>query len=258
MYNNIRNFTRSIILSTIGSFSKVKNGTYFLNGHYVSRDNIPAHMQIDIFERLLKVLSKDFEFVTPNECIRNRDQKRSRIVCFTFDDGLEENHSVLAPVLERFNTRGIFFINPDFLGLTGDAAESVLRSNYLVDFSKNFLTSEQVSELASSGHVIGSHTASHGRVSEMNEAMIRFELNKSKAAIEAISKQTCSSFAYPFGGLNDISVEGLRIALEYYDYVFSSTTSNNLFEFDKQVINRRHFEGNWPSSHINFFLSRRA
>lgn len=257
MYN-IRNFARKVILSTLGSFSKVKNGTYFLNGHYVTRDNIEADLQIGIFEDLLWDLSRNFEFVAPEECILNLNQKHSKILCFTFDDGLEENFSVLAPVLERFKTKGMFFINPDFIGLAGESAISVLRSNYLVDFSKNFLTSGQISELASSGHIIGSHTSSHCRLSEIGGEMARLELSKSKVAIEAITNQTCSYFAYPFGGLTDISAENLKIAREYYDHVFSSTTSNNLFEFNKQVINRRHFEGNWPASHINFFLSRRA
>lgn len=258
MLGKVKGVARNIILSSFGPFSPVKAGTFFLNGHFVTKENLPLEHQASLFEKQLKELSKEFDFVSPGEALANMTQKAYKLLCFTFDDGFSDNLSVIAPVAERFNTKCLFFVNPDFIGLPDEKAGKVLQENYLVDFTKFFLTKEQVIELSRRGHTIGSHTSSHMRMTIDDQSVINDQLIRSKTDIEAIIKQECNTFAHPFGGMNHLSEKALQTALETYTFVFASTVSNKSFEADRKVINRRHFEGNWPVSHIKYFLSRRT
>ncbi len=61
----------------------------------------------------------------------------------TFDDGGISFFTVIAPILEKYNLKGVFFIATDYIGTDG------------------FMTSDQIRELSERGHVIGSHSCSH-------------------------------------------------------------------------------------------------
>lgn len=62
---------------------------------------------------------------------------------YTFDDGGVSFLLEAAPILEKYGKRGIFFIASDYIDTPG------------------FLTSSQVKELYSRGHIIGSHSKTH-------------------------------------------------------------------------------------------------
>lgn len=62
---------------------------------------------------------------------------------YTFDDGGSSFLLVAAPILEKYGKRGVFFIASDYIDTPG------------------FLTTSQVQELFSRGHVIGSHSKTH-------------------------------------------------------------------------------------------------
>ena len=51
----------------------------------------------------------------------------------------------------------------------------------------------------SAGMEIGSHTVSHARLPDLDEAALARELTDSKAALEAAIGAPVSSFAYPYG-----------------------------------------------------------
>lgn len=210
------------------------------------------------FRQLLEKLSKKAVLVSPKEAIEKRFQTTRPLVCFTFDDGFEDNLTVVAPVLEEFGLKGIFFVNPAFVGLTDSNAATVLRSRYNSEVKKCFLDRAQVKNLSDRGHLVGSHGLTHERLNTEDVIILRNELEESKRQIEEITQVSCELFAYPFGGHHDISRVGLEMALTVYSHTFSGIRSSKLFEFNKRVINRRHFEGNWPCEHINYFLARRC
>ncbi len=85
--------------------------------------------------------------VLPSQAVTKADEFTdwsSRTPVFlTFDDGGISAYSCIADLLERQGWRGHFFITTDWLGKPG------------------FVTPAQVRELASRGHVIGSHSCSH-------------------------------------------------------------------------------------------------
>ena len=77
-------------------------------------------------------------------------------VILTFDDGYDDNYTVLYPLLEKYQTKATIFVIGNAMG------------------SQHKMTQEQVYELAASGLVsIQSHTYTHGNLSAMDEPALR-------------------------------------------------------------------------------------
>ena len=258
----IRFYLRHITLSFLGNFSTPSNRTHFLNGHYVvPTDAAPTEKSVEeqknLFYEQLVSLSKVCTLVNPDEAIENRYQQSNPMVCLTFDDGFEDVSSVIIPVLDKLKLKAIFFVNPSFLGLDLESSQIVLQQYYHTPVRKKFLTKQQVTAISESGHTIGSHTSHHIRLNTDDINVLEREIVGSKAEIAEITNMECKYFAYPFGGKLDISDTALEMATKHYDHVFSSIRNEGLFSLKGRVINRRHFEGNWPANHLRFFLAEK-
>lgn len=253
----IKAIVRRNYLNAVGRICQPSRGTHFLNGHYVSRDEIAIELQREIFYDRLIALSKHCDLVSPNIALDQRFQRTQKLVCLTFDDGFQDVYTTLVPVLKEVKVSAIFFINPSFIGLGKSETAKVLRDNYGTTVAKQFLTKQELISVIKEGHLIGSHSLTHRRLTGINQSAFEEEILKSKSVLQTEYNVDCKCFAYPFGGKNDISPEALSLASAAYPFVFSSITSDGLFSFGGKVINRRHFEGNWPVAHVRYFLSSR-
>lgn len=253
----MRKILRETYLTFMGRFASPSLRTHFLNGHYVLPACDLKVKQQEIFYRQLIALKKNCRLVNPDEALSKLHQTKESLICLTFDDGYEDVYTVIAPVLAQLNIKAIFFINPAFLGMEKVGTSSILRENYETVVDKTFLTRDMVAALHQQGHVIGSHSTSHQRLNIVDKDILLREVVDSKIEIERIIQDKCIHFAYPFGGSNDLSNEALDLALQNYSHIYSSIKRDGLWSFNGRVINRRHFEGNWPVSHIRYFLSNR-
>lgn len=253
----MRSELRHQILTALGNWTRPSKRTHFLNGHFVCSELLPIEDQKNIFREFIVTLQKQVSIVDPVTALDNINQKQNALTSLTFDDGYADVFTIITPVLDEFGIKGLFFINPSFLGLKGDNAFRVIKSHYKSACKKDFLTEDEVIDLCRRGHTIGSHTLSHARLDTTENDILEEEIITSKKKIESLTFKPCDWFAYPFGGTSDISEKALMIALANYKYVFSSIKGDNLFSFENRVINRRHFEGNWPIKHLNFFMSGR-
>src|SRR6266853_137198 len=87
----------------------------------------------------------------------------------TFDDGGVSASSVIAPLLDKYQWRGHFFMTTNCIGRQG------------------FLTADQLRELARQGHVIGTHSSSHPTVmSALSRSELLAEWSTSRARLEDI------------------------------------------------------------------------
>lgn len=257
--NSFRQFCRAKYLDIFGAFSEPTKVTHFLNGHYVfASDEVKQDVQRELFRHFLHALSRTATLSSPTEALRLISQKSKAIVSLTFDDGFEDCYTIIAPVLEEFNLRAIFFVNPVSIGVSENQAQKLLLSSYNSRVKKKFLNSSQIIDLAQRGHLIGSHTTSHLRLNISDVETLHREIVDSKNFIERLTGQECDHFAYPFGGQHDVSNEAIEMALKTYRYVYSGFPSRKILVFENRVINRRHFEGDWPLTHVNYFLSKRS
>lgn len=103
-------------------------------------------------------------------------------VMITFDDSRVEHFAIAGPVLEKYGFRGVFFIMTITLN------------------KKNYMTSEQVAQLAKAGHTIGLHTWDHVMVTRYKtDADWIKEVAEPQKKLEKITGKEVEYFAYPDG-----------------------------------------------------------
>lgn len=257
-----RQFLRNLVLDVLGAFSSPAPGIHILNGHrIIPQAGRGTSADRERFSRLLAGLSRHCDFVKIEraiELITNHIPVNRPTVAFTFDDGFEDCHSSIAPVLESFGTNALFFINPNF----ADAGE-MHNQEYIDNFTgittdspgKSPMSWSQMKDLIRRGFLIGAHTMDHNIPEHGTETELIYQIKACRQRIEERLEVPCDHFAWPYGRITDINDKALSIACQTYQYVFSQSDYKHYFSFGGKVINRRHFEPWWPARHLHYFLS---
>jgi peptidoglycan/xylan/chitin deacetylase (PgdA/CDA1 family) len=135
-------------------------------------------------------------------------------VVLTFDDALEEQYAVAAPILDELELPATFFVPTGALDLTAADAAAFSHSGLRRSRTFAFMTSEAVRELAEHAKFdVGGHTHSHRDLASATDA--ETELFSPKRILEDVTGQPVRWFAYPFGSpthLSATSVAAVRAA----------------------------------------------
>jgi peptidoglycan/xylan/chitin deacetylase (PgdA/CDA1 family) len=130
----------------------------------------------------------------------------------TFDDAFRSIFELALPVLSRLGLPGTVFACTDFVGQDGPMPLPGL-SHWIGTQAEDELrcTSwQQLADLAGAGWEIGSHTASHPRLTQLGDRELADELQRSKARCEQRLGLSCKSLAYPHGDVDARVVEAAR------------------------------------------------
>ena len=172
----------------------------------VSKDNLTT--SLDRFIEHLATLKRHYLVVSLSaalEAARIGHYLGPNVVVITFDDGYADNHDIAAPILEHFGLPATFFVSAGLvdtdLRFAHDAKSPHRFSN---------LTWQQVTSLAARGFEIGSHGWSHKNLARSPLEEARREILRSRDALTQRLGIPPRSFAYPYGGREDISLEVLR------------------------------------------------
>lgn len=241
----------------MGSVKRPEPGIHIINSHFISPAGVDVIKDSAAYEQFLTFLSKTCRFVTVDEAtsrIFAGDIPTDEVlIAFTFDDGFEECYTIIAPLLEKFNCRGAFFINANYISSGVDYQKQF--NDRTLTYTKSPMNWDQVKELHKRGHIIGSHTLDHLDMTELTGDELIYQLAENKKILEEKLNYQCEYFAWTYGRLKFFSEHILNLALNYHKYVFSSANYNQYFSFNGKVLNRRHIEAFWPKSHISYFLS---
>ena len=253
-----RNIVRDLALDFLGQWATPSKGVHLMNGHLLTRG---CELDATFFDSQLKSLSHKstiIPFCEAVELIVRRKTVNHSLIAFSFDDGFEECYSHLAPVLEKYNGYGCFFINPNFAEGDESYINFFLQDKVHLPSCKKPMRWEQIVELCKRGHMIGAHTMDHVRVSEIrDESELIYQIGACKKEIETRTGDACDYFAFTYGHPErDFNLQSVEIAERYYKYIFSASNWKNYFSYNERVLNRRHFEPYWNVSHVNYFLSK--
>ena len=117
-------------------------------------------------------------------------------VVVTFDDGFQNvlAHGLAPLAQHRF--RAIQFLLPDLLGKTN---EWDLPSG---EVPEPLMDAAAVRDWLAAGHLIGSHTLTHPRLTQLPLAEAREEIVSSKKKLEDLFSVAVENFCYPYGDWN--------------------------------------------------------
>ena len=158
-------------------------------------------------EHVRALRERGYEFVTLARFVADvrNGGPRSGTCALTFDDGTEDNASVLLDILTRERLPATIFVCPGLLGTPHFAmpAEADVR----------LMTADELRTLAASPLVdLGSHTRHHTTLEHATAEEALEEMTASKAALEDLINRPVTAFAYPLGGYSAAAPDAARRA----------------------------------------------
>jgi peptidoglycan/xylan/chitin deacetylase (PgdA/CDA1 family) len=155
------------------------------------------------FERQLATLSaRGYRCVTFSEAASAPPE--GRVAAITFDDAFRSVIALARPILDRFGFPATVFAPTDLVDAESDVAWPGVE-RWLGGPSERELALMSWAELralADGGWEVGSHTATHARLTELADDVLDDELVRSKAECERHLDRDCSSLAYPYGDVD--------------------------------------------------------
>jgi peptidoglycan/xylan/chitin deacetylase (PgdA/CDA1 family) len=159
------------------------------------------------FEVQLDVLMEaGFEFLTVAELAKRIDgaEPPPGLVALSFDDGMDDNHRVVLPVLRERGLRATVYVAT---GLIGKPNPWMAR-----DSGARMMTVEELGDLVCAGFEIGAHSVTHPDFSRLTFADCLREASESKLALERLLDIPVRTFAYPYCFYGPAAVAAVRAA----------------------------------------------
>jgi peptidoglycan/xylan/chitin deacetylase (PgdA/CDA1 family) len=128
-------------------------------------------------------------------------------VMITFDDSRIEHSTIAAPVMEKYGFRGTFFI----MTITYN--------------KKNYMTTNEIAQLAKTGHTVGLHSWDHTMVIKYKEESDwQKQVADPKKKLESITGKAVEYWAYPNGVYDH---KGAVELSKYFKLSFSLATKRD-------------------------------
>ncbi|HZM05386.1 MAG TPA: polysaccharide deacetylase family protein [Candidatus Saccharimonadales bacterium] len=160
-----------------------------------------------VFARQMDELAEaGFRSAAPGET-HAADRPADRVV-LTFDDGFRNVFQNAMEPLARHRLRAIQFLVPHFIGQLN---EWDLREG---EAPEALMDAAQVREWIAAGHLIGSHSLSHSRLTRLSLRDAREEVFASKKKLEDTFGAPVEHFCYPYGDWNK-AVRDLVVEADY-------------------------------------------
>ncbi len=112
---------------------------------------------------------------------KGKQELPEKPIILTFDDGYEDNYTVMLPILEAHGMKAVLYMVTNNIGLP------------------DYLTWEELRDMQERGIEIGSHTANHEPLTSLTRTEQNDELRLSKLLLEWNGIHTVFSFSYPNG-----------------------------------------------------------
>ncbi|NOI30726.1 polysaccharide deacetylase family protein [Vibrio coralliilyticus] len=167
-----------------------------------------TYLHVDMLEKHLKLLQlMGFETLTfkdmTDKGLIHRLQANKRYVMLTVDDGYQDNYELMLPLLKKYGFKAVIYV------VTGEAFNRWdVESPDNPEKAVPLMQEAQIKALHHSGCVeIGGHTSTHPFLSKLSYHEQYQEISENKKRLETLLGEPLTSFAYPYGDLNEDSKE---------------------------------------------------
>jgi peptidoglycan/xylan/chitin deacetylase (PgdA/CDA1 family) len=127
-----------------------------------------------------------------------------KLLAVTFDDAFRSVLKHAFPILSRLGLPGTVFVPTSFAGsevaMAWPGIEEWVAGPYASELVP--MSWEELRLLADAGWEVGSHTRSHARLPELDDACLAEELEGSRRDCEERLGTVCRSLAYPYGDVD--------------------------------------------------------
>jgi peptidoglycan/xylan/chitin deacetylase (PgdA/CDA1 family) len=155
---------------------------------------------------------RGYRGVTLSEAIAGSVSPKA--VAITFDDAYRSTHRLAWPILAEAEFTASVFAPTAFIGserpMSWAGIEHWLETEHRAELVP--MSWRELAELADAGWEVGSHTRTHPRLTELDDAELDTELRESKAEVEDGLGRACLSLAYPYGVYDDRVIAAARRA----------------------------------------------
>jgi len=166
----------------------------------------------DFAQQLDYLQAEGYTTITMQDFMRARKGKQElpeKPVILTFDDGYEDNYTILLPLLEERHMVGTVYMVTNSIG------------------RKGYLSWNQLRDMQNRGIELGSHTANHQPLTSLDREKQAEEMKLSKLLMEWNGLKTIFTFSYPNGAYDD----GMPELLQENEYLTAVTGDGGLNTF---------------------------
>ncbi|MGY2575677.1 polysaccharide deacetylase family protein [Vibrio sp. C8] len=190
------------------------------------------YIDIDLFEKHLKLLKRmGFESLTFEDLSTKGTIERlnsgKRYFILTVDDGFVDNYELMLPLLKKYGFKAVVYV------ITGETY-----NRWDVEASENpdkpfpLMNNEQIKAMSDSGYIeIGGHTLTHPFLSKLPYEEQKLEIEQNKIELETTIGKKLTSFAYPYGDLDDNS----KIIARELGFDFAVATNSGPLAFHQDL-----------------------
>jgi peptidoglycan/xylan/chitin deacetylase (PgdA/CDA1 family) len=184
-------------------------GPVVLMYHSISKGSSAPDSQWAIseknFNRQLQLLKQEGWNTVSASSLDQRHELTPRSIAITFDDGFADNFHYGLPHLLKYGFIATWFVVSASIGGISQWRDNDVPQRIMLD-------RKQLEEMTAAGMEIGAHTKSHVHLTELNQARLHDEVYGSRQDLEDMLGRPVTSFAYPYGSLNESVIEAVRRA----------------------------------------------
>jgi len=211
-----------------------------------SRNSLRVLMYHDIcpkeqprFVSQLLWLKRSWRFVSPEQFAAlssGGEPVFGRNLLLTFDDGAASQRRIAEEVLKPMGIRALFFVSSDLVSdkIGDEALPSIAgRSTTKSEAQRHsghfpYMAWSDLEALLEQGHLVGGHTATHARLSELQaEADLEREIVASADTLARRLGVSIEHFAYTFGDIASFSTRALAVARRRFRFIYSGLRGDN-------------------------------
>jgi peptidoglycan/xylan/chitin deacetylase (PgdA/CDA1 family) len=158
--------------------------------------------------QILLLRAAGFRFVTVGELAATGPAHGAPpppgLAALSFDDGWQDNHSNLLPLLSATRVPATIFVASGLMGLPNPWIRR--------EAGMRMMSAAEVRDCIAAGVEIGAHTVTHPDLSLVARSGCEYEVAASRRALQEITQTEVATFAYPYFHYGDDAVAAVRAA----------------------------------------------